>query len=432
MPISVTLSDTTLRSLKLGDPRKRLSDGKGLYLLPFVNGGSHGWRFDYSIRGRRKTLSLGTYPDTTLALARDKAQRARELVAEDVDPSDSRKAAKAKAQLEREAEARVASGLPALGSFESVAREWFEVKRTGWSSSYGDKVIQRLERDIFPWLGKKPIARITPPEVLEVLRRIEKRGVIETTHRARENCSQVFGFAIASGIMLNDPASALTPALRKPVSARMAAIIEPGELGALLRAIEAYSGTLVVRTALSLSPMFMLRPGELRHAQWSEFDLDAGTWTIPAIRMKGTKAFKADKDNDHVVPLARQAIRLLKDLKPLTGPDGFVFRGVRDHERPMSENTVNAALQRMGYDTQQEMTGHGFRATARTILVQTLKFPAAVIEAQLAHAPSGPLGDAYDRAKFLEDRYDMMQKWADYLDQLRRGGDVVELRRHGT
>lgn len=429
MPISAGLSDTALRNVKPGDPRKRLSDGKGLYLLLFVNGGSHGWRFDYSIRGRRKTLSLGTYPDTSLSLARDKAKRARQQVAEGLDPSDGRKAAKAEAKLERDAESRIASGLPALGSFECVAREWFDVHQSGWAPSYGEKVIRRLERDIFPWIGKKPVDRISVPEVLEVLRRIESRGVLETTHRARENCSQVFRFAIASGLALTDPARDLAPALRRPVSDRMAAIIEPSKLAQLLRAIDGYSGTLIVRTALKLSPMLMVRPGELRHAQWSELDLDGGVWTIPAARMKGTKVFKASKKNDHVVPLARQAVQLLRELLPLTGPGGYVFRGVRDHERPMSENTVNAALQRMGYDTQEEMTGHGFRATARTIVSEQLKFPSPVIEAQLAHAPSGPLGSAYDRAKFLEARHDMMQQWADYLDQLRHGGEVIELRR---
>jgi integrase len=426
MTNSTTISDTTIRNIKTGDPRKRLSDSKGLYLLLFVKNGSHGWRFDYSFRGRRKTISLGTYPATSLKLAREKADEARAQVAAGTDPSEKRKADKAEFHREREVEARIAAGLPALGSFEAVAREWFEVRHHDWSLSYGEKVIRRLEADVFPWLGRKPISAITPPEVLEVLRQIESRGVIETAHRALENCGQVFRFAVSTGRALSDPTRDLKEVLRTPQPRHMAAITDPVKLAELLRAIDGYSGSHVVCTALRLAPMLMLRPGELRFAMWSEFDLDKAIWTIPASRMKREKAGKL-LGAPHFVPLPRQAVELLRKLYPLTGPDGYVFRGERDHTRAMSENTVNAALRRLGYSTQDDITGHGFRATARTILDERLGIPPPVIEAQLAHSVKDQLGTAYNRTQFYEQRTQMMQTWADYLDELRLNANIVEM-----
>lgn len=430
MPILYPLSDTAIRAVKPGDPRKRLTDGKGLYLLLFVKGGAHGWRLDYALQGRRKTLSLGTYPDTSLKLAREKADQARQLVAAGTDPSDHRKATKAQAQQARQAEDLAAAGLAPPGSFEAVAKEWLQVRQGDWSDGYAQKILRRLEVDVFPWLGRQPIGSITPAQVLTVLRRVEMRGVLETAHRARENCGQVFRYAVATGQAESDPTRDLKDALRKPIVRHMAAITQPAKLAELLRAIDGYTGSLVVCTALRLAPMLMLRPGELRFAQWAEMDLDTATWAIPAQRMKREKAGKLN-GSPHLVPLPRQAVDLLRALHPLTGRGPYVFRGERDHDRAMSENTVNAALRRMGYSTKEDITGHGFRATARTILDERLGFDRAAIEAQLAHAVKDVNGRAYNRTEFVEQRRTMLQAWADYLDTLRQG-NVLPLRAHST
>jgi integrase len=417
--------DAAIKAVKPGDPRKRLNDGRGLYLLLFVKGGSHGWRLDYSIGGRRKTLSLGTYPDTGLALARAKADEARKLVSAGTDPSEVRKGGKAEAERVREAERRADAGLAPVDSFEDVAREWHDTRKGEWSASYAGKILDRLVADVFPYVGARPVGAITPPELLKVLRRIESRGVIETAHRARENCSQVFRFAVATGRAERDPAQDLKDVLRKPDVKHFAAITDPKRMGELLRACDAYAGTPVVRAALRLAPMLLLRPGELRHAQWSEIDLDAATWTVPAHRMKREKAGKM-AGPPHVVPLPTQAVEAFRDLQPLTGVSPYVFRGERHHDRPMSENTVNAALRAMGFPA-DEVTGHGFRASARTMLAERLNVDESVIEAQLAHSVKDSLGRAYNRTQFLEQRRTMMQQWADYLDRLRKGAEVVPL-----
>ena len=415
--------DATIKAVKPGDARKRLSDGDGLYLLLFVKGGAHGWRFDYSHEGKRKTLSLGTYPATGLGLARQSAEAARQLVAAGVDPSDERKSKKAKLAQQVIQNQRVAAGLPEHNSFEQVAREWYEARRHEWALSYGSKIIRRLEADVFPYIGRMAPADIAPPKLLEVLRRIEARGVIETAHRALENCSQVFRFAVASGLATTNPSRDLKDALRKPKAKHFPAILDPIRLGELLRAMEGYAGTPVVRAAIKLAPMVMLRPGELRFARWEEFDLGAAVWKVPAARMKQGVDGKAT-GKPHVVPLARQALEILQDLHSHTGPTGFVFRGERHHDRAMSENTVNAALRAMGFP-KDEVTGHGFRATARTMLDEVLGIAPAVIEAQLAHSVKDSLGSAYNRTEFMEQRKQMMQRWADHLDGLRRGARVI-------
>lgn len=417
--------DAAIKAIKLGDARKRLSDGDGLFLLLFVKGGAHGWRFSYTIDGRRKLLSLGTYPDTGLAQARRKADEARRLVSDGIDPSEQRKAAKAAKAKQHDEQRRADQGLPPTGSFEAVAREWYATRREGWSPSYGGRIIDRLEADVFPYIGRRPVGTVTTPELLSVLRRVEERGAIETAHRARENCSQVFRFAIAAGLAERDPAQDLRDALRRPEVRHFPAITKPERLAELLRAIDGYAGTLIVRIALRLAPMLLLRPGELRHAQWAEIDLDGATWTVPAERMKREKAGKRD-GAPHIVPLARQAVDALAELQPLTGASAWVFRGERHHDRPMSENTVNAALRAMGFPA-DEVTGHGFRATARTMLAERLGVDEAVIEAQLAHSVRDSLGRAYNRTEFLEQRRTMMQTWADYLDRLRKGGSVVSI-----
>ena len=417
--------DAAIRAVKPGDTRSRLTDGDGLYLRLFVKGGSHGWRLDYTVNGVRKNLSLGTYPATTLALARSKAEEARRLVSAGVDPSAARKAHKAGKAKEREAQQRADDGLPPAGSFEAVARQWYATRRDDWSVSYGDKLLRRLEVDVFPYIGRGAVGAVTAPELLAVLRRIEGRGVIETAHRAHESCSQVFRFAVAEGLAQSDPARDLKGQLRKPQAQHFPAITKPARLAELLRAIDGYAGTPVVRAALVLAPLLLLRPGELRHAQWAEIDLEGSTWTVPPHRMKREKAGKKDGP-PHIVPLPRQAVAVLAELEPLTGAGLWVFRGERHHDRPMSENTVNAALRAMGFPA-DEATGHGFRATARTMLAERLGVDVAVIEAQLAHSVSDSLGRAYNRTEFLEQRRTMMQTWADYLDRLRKGGEVVHL-----
>lgn len=425
MARSLIPSDTTLRNIKPGDPRKRLSDGEGLYLLLFVKGGAHGWRLDYTIHGKRKTLSLGTYPDTGLKAARARADQARELVAAGTDPSDKRKEASALHAQAREASQREAAGLPTAGSFEEVAREWFANRRDEWAPSYGDKIIRRLEVDVFPWLGREHVGSITPPQLLDVLRKIEARGVIETAHRALENCGQVFRYAVATGRALSNPARDLKDAMKKPAVKHFPAITDPVRLGELLRACHGYQGTHVVRAALQLVPLLLLRPGELRHAHWSEFDLDAAVWTVPAARMKREKRGKLH-GKPHIVPLPWQALDTLRELHTLTGGGEYVFRGERHHDRPMSENTVNAALRAMGFGA-DEVVGHGFRATARTMMAERLGLPEAVIEAQLAHSVRDSLGRAYNRTEFEAQRLDLMQQWADYLDKLRKGAEVIAL-----
>lgn len=429
MKTLIPLSDTTIRNIKPGDPRKRLSDGNGLYLLLFVKGGSHGWRLDYTINCRRKTISLGTYPDTGLKLAREKAMEARRLVAAGIDPSDKRKERKAEAVASKEADTRMAQGLPPIGSFEEVARRWFATKSQQWSRGYADKVIARLENDVFPWIGTRAIGQLTPPEILEVLRRVEARGVIETAHRVREVCGQVFRFAVAEGPATSDPTRDLKDALREPLTKHMAAIVEPEKLAGLLRATHGYQGSIIVRTALRLMPMLMVRPGELRFAKWSEMDLEKGEWWIPAQRMKREIHGKLYGE-PHFVPLPRQAVKLLRELKPLTGsdPDNYVFRGARDHKRAMSENTINAALRTLGYNTQTDVTGHGFRATARTLIEEVLGYEASIPEAQLAHSVKEAHGRAYNRTAFLKRRREMLQDWADYLDRLCRSGDGSPLK----
>jgi integrase len=413
-------SDATIKAVRPGDSRTRLSDGDGLYLKLFVNGGSHAWRFDYRFKGARRLLSLGTYPDTSLALARRKANEARALVAEGIDPSAQRKAERQErvaANIEQE---RVRQGLPASGSFEAIAREWFEVKRSGWAPGYSSKIIARLENDVFPWLGKLAIDQIRPPQLLDMARRVEDRGVIETAHRALENCSQIFDYAIASGKLERNPAAKLKAALKQPEPKNFPAITDPARLADLLRAFDRYKATPVVRAALRVAPIVLLRPGELRFAEWSEINLDEALWTVPAARMKRELRGKL-LGAPHLVPLPRQAVEAFRALQEVTGGGKMVFRGERHHERAMSENTINAALRAMGFEA-TEVTGHGFRATARTLLHERLGFDPDVIEAQLAHSVRDSLGRAYNRTEFILQRREMLQAWADYLDQLRTQG----------
>jgi integrase len=409
--MDMKLTDTKVRSLKtLG----KHFDGHGLYLEITAAGGRY-WRMKYRHGGKEKRLAFGVYPEVTLKDARDKAAAARQTLAGGFDPGAIKKAE------------RVQTEVQSLNSFEAVARQWYAVRSNEWAASYGEKIIRRFEVDVFPYVGRRPIDSITPPELLTVLRRIEERGVIETAHRALENCSQVFRFAVAEGKAPSNPARDLKDALKKPLAKHFPAITDPLRLGELLRAMQGYQGTPVVRAALALQPMLLLRPGELRHARWPEFDLDNALWTVPAERMKRERAGKIN-GKPHIVPLPTQAVAILRELHMLTGESPYVFRGERHHDRPMSENSVNAALRALGFGA-EEVTGHGFRATARTLLAEQLGIEATVIEAQLAHSVADSLGRAYNRTEFQAQRRAMLQTWADYLDKLRKGADVIKL--HG-
>jgi integrase len=420
-------SDKTIKAIKPGDARKRLTDGDGLYLLLFVKGASHGWRFAYTHAGKRNILSLGTYPDTGLAQARRKAEEARAQVSAGTDPSESRKQSKAAAAQRRAANKLAEAGLPAADSFEGVAREWLSKVHAGKvSAGHAERTRIRLEQDVFPWLGRRPISTMKAPELLEALRRIEARGAIETAHRAKQACGQVFRYGIATGRCDRDIAADLRDALTPVQVEHHAAITDPVRVGELLRAIDSYKGHGVTRAALQLAPLVFQRPGELRKSVWAEFDLDAGLWTIPSERMKRTKQQKVS-GAAHIVPLSGQAVAVLRDLHPLTGHGRFVFPSLLTGERPMSDAAVLAALRRMGFP-RDEMTGHGFRAMARTMLAERLGVADAVIEAQLGHNVNDSLGRAYNRTEFVEQRRTMMQTWADYLDKLRKGADVVPLR----
>jgi integrase len=401
------LTDALIRKAKPADKPAKLADGGGLYLL-LKPDGARWWRWDYRrpVTGKRNTLSLGTYPDTGLADAREKREAARKLLAAGVDPGEHRKAEKA-AGVSR-----------AANSFEVIAREW--LGKRDWVESYSSKVLGWMENDVFPWIGGRPIAALTAPEFLSVGRRIESRGAVESAHRVLQNCGQVMRYAIATGRADRNPVADLKGALPPPAERHHPAITETKAVGALLRAMDDYSGGLVAKSALRLAPLVFVRPGELRHAEWAEIDLDAAEWNIPAHKMKMRLP--------HLVPLSEQAVNILRELHPLTGRGQYVFPGGRSPRRPMSNNAVNAALRRMGFD-KDTMTGHGFRAMARTVLDETLGYRPDYIEHQLAHAVRDPNGRAYNRTAHLAERRKMMQGWADYLDKLREGGNVVPLRK---
>lgn len=397
------LTDTAIRNAKPAAKPVRMFDGGGLYLEVSPAGGKL-WRLKYRIAGKEKRLALGAYPDVGLKDARERRDAARKLLANDVDPSENRKI-QAAAKTER-----------ATNSFETIAREWFAKNRDAWAVTHSEKIIKRLESNVFPWLGGKPIAEITAPDVLAVLRRIEGRGTNDTAHRAGGNISQIMRYAIATGRATRDPVPDLRGALPPLRHTNFAAITEPAKVGEMLRAFDGFQGTFVVKSALLLAPLAFVRPGELRQALWADVDLDRAEWRYFVTKTK----------TDHLVPLATQAAAILRELHALTGHGRYVFPG-RDPQKPMSEAAVNAALRRMGYDTKTEITGHGFRAMARTILHEELHQKPEVIEHQLAHKVSDALGTAYNRTLFLKERKAMMQLWADYLDKLKAGAEIIRL-----
>ncbi len=400
-------TDSAVRSAKPRVKAFRLFDAGGLYLEINPTGGKW-WRWKYRIGGKEKRLSLGVYPDVSLKSARENRDAVRRQLSAGIDPGQARKAAKL-AQAGAE-------------SFEAVAREWHTKFSPRWVAHHRNRILLRLEKDVFPWLGKRPIAEVKAQELLSVLRRIEGRGAVETAHRVMQNCGQVFRYAVATGRAERDPTGDLRGALAPVKEKHHASIVEPTRIGELLRAIDGYKGFFVTKCALRLAPLVFVRPGELRRAGWREISLDKAEWRIPAERMKMRE--------QHIVPLSRQAVELLRELGPLTndglpGAPGYVFPSARSRARPMSENAVLAALRRMGY-TKDEMTGHGFRSMASTLLHEH-GWNHQVIERQLAHAERNAVSAAYNFAEHLPERRKMMQAWADYLDALKGDAEVIPL-----
>lgn len=401
------LSDPKCRNAKPREKAFKLFDGGGLYLevKPIGARNPHGsklWRLKYRHAGKETRLSFGEYPAVSLKAARAARDQARELLAAGQNPADARR---------RE---RTQQSLAAAHTFEAVAREWVEMKRAGWATSNADKVLQRLERHAFPYIGRRPIADIDAQDLLQVLQRVQALGILETAHRIKQTCGQIFRYAIATRRAKRDPAADLRGALPSHRSQHFAAPTNTTDIGALMRSLHGYRGHPATSAALRLAPMLFVRPGELRMAKWADFDLEACEWRY--VTSKTNTA--------HLVPLPVQAVEILKDLQQLTGRSEFVFPSNRGRGRSMSANTLNAALRRMGYDTQTQITAHGFRAMARTCLAE-LGWDPNAIERQLAHKASGPLGAAYDRAQYLTERRRMMQAWADHLDSLARSGEKV-------
>lgn len=392
---SLPLDLVTIRAAKPTDKTQKLFDGGGLHLEVSPAGGKW-WRWRYRFGGKPQQLSLGTFPDVSLKMAREKRDDARKLLNSGVNPSAHRKAQKA-------------SGGDSNGhSLEVVTREWFAKKSPSWEATYAAGILARFQNDIFPWLGSRPINEVTAPEILTALRRIEARDAIESAHRAKGNIGQVFRYAIATGRCDRDPSADLRGALAPVITTHLASTTDPKALGSILKMTYDYQGTPPVVCALRLAPLVFVRPGELRSAEWKDIDLDTAEWRYVSSKRK----------TDLIVPLARQAVELLKELHRLTGTGRYVFPGGRSADRCMSENAVLAAMRRMGI-TKEEMSGHGFRAAARTILDEVLGVRVDFIEQQLAHAVKDPNGRAYNRTMHLPQRKEMMQQWADYVDMIR-------------
>lgn len=399
------LTDLKIKQAKPRVKTYRISDGAGLYLEISPKGGKW-WRLKYRFDGREKRLSMGVYPQVSLRAARERREEARKLLADGVDPSENRKAIK------------MAKEDQAANSFEVIAKEWLAKHSSQWTPGHTKNITRRLERNIYPWLGHHPISDIRAPELLDILRRAEARGALETAHRALQNCGQIFRYAVVTGRAERDPSMDLKGALTPVKSKHLAAITDPDAVGQLLRAIDSYEGHYVTQYALRLAPLVFVRPWELRGAEWQEINLKKAEWNIPAERMKMREP--------HLVPLSKQAVAILKDIHPLTSKGRYVFPSIRSMNRPMSNNAILAALRRMGYE-KHEMTGHGFRAMARTILDEVLGVRPDFIEHQLAHSVRDPNGRAYNRTTHLAQRKKMMQQWADYLDGLKAGAKVIPL-----
>lgn len=396
------LSDQAIKKAKPLDKPYKMADEKGLYIL--VNAAGKYWRVDYRFNGKRKTLALGVYPDVGLSRAREKRDEARNKIADGIDPNDLKKAIKTQ-KSER-----------AANSLEAVAREWYAKNLPTWAPTHASKIIRRLEMYVFPWLGGRPVDEITAPELLKVSLRLADTGAVESAHRLLQTCGQILRYAVQTGRAVRDPSSDLRGALPSAKPVHMAAVTEPKKVAALLRAFDSYEGTVIVRRALQLAPLVFVRPGELRNAKWSDINLDTAEWRFTASKTS----------TPHIVPLSSQALEILREIYALTGDGRFVFPSARSNDRPMSDNAILAAMRRMGI-AKDEMSGHGFRAMARTILDEELGMRPDLIEHQLAHAVRDPNGRAYNRTAHLPERRKMMQTWADYLDKLKAGAEVIPL-----
>ncbi len=409
------LTDAACRAAKCPTDKKRmrLTDGEGLY-LEVAPSGAKRWFWKFYPDGKESRLALGSYPEVSVKAARAARDEARVTRRTGANPVQERKAQR----LLRAASSTI--------TYEGVAREYLESEAEGWSANHGAQWIRAQEKDLFPWIGDLPLTAITAPLLLDTLRKVERRSAIRMAHDLREFAGQVFRYGVATGRCTSNPAAELRGALKPFTERHMGAVLEPGKAGDLLRAIGTYNGQPATKAALALSALLFQRPGNIRAMEWAEIDLDAALWTIPAAKMKRTVHGKTN-GRPHLVPLAPQALGVLNELKPLTGHGQYVFPSLLTGERHMSENTVRAALRRLGYSN-DEMTAHGFRAMARTLIVERLPgISPDVIEAQLAHGKSGPLGMAYDRAEFMDQRRAMMKAWADYLDRLREGAQIVPL-----
>ncbi len=403
----MALTDTFAKNIKhTGAPAgDKHTDGGGMYLL--VNASGKYWRMNYRFADKRKTLALGVYPAVSLLKARQRRDKARELLADGIDPSSAK-------QEDKQAKADAAAN-----TFESVARDWLVKTKARRAAITHLKVATWLEKDAFPFIGKMPISTIGPRDVLDkVVRKVEARGAIDTAHRLKQLCGQVFRYAVVTGLAERDVTTDLREALVTKTQKHHAAITEPKQVGDLMRSIFAYTGHPTTLAALKLTPLLFVRPGELRTMEWAELDLDAAEWRIPGGKMK--------MKVEHVVPLSTQAVALLRNVQPLTGHGRYVFPSLRTGERPMSENTINGAVRAMGY-SKEVHTAHGFRATARTIMDEVLGERVDLVEHQLAHTVKDANGTAYNRTAHLPARREMMQRWADYLDKLRIGADVIPI-----
>lgn len=397
------LTDPEVKTAKAKDKPYKLADGGGLYVEVMPNGSKY-WRWKYRFALKEKRLALGVYPVVTLKNARKAAAQAREVLAAGNDPGETKR------------QDKLARHIGAANNFETVATEWQNKEKTHWSADHNKRMTRLFTKNLFPWLGHRPIADITPPELLAVLRRTESKGTVETAHRAKQAAGQVFRYAVATGRAERDPTPDLKDALATPKTQHHAAMTEPKDVAALLFAIDNYQGSPAVSAALKLSPLFFCRPGELRQMEWAEINWQEERWEISAEKMKMRQP--------HIVPLCRQALEILRDLQPITGRGQYVFPSARGGSRPLSENGVRTALRTMGFEN-GEMTPHGFRAMARTILDEVLGYRVDWIEHQLAHAVKDANGRAYNRTAHLEGRKTMMQGWADYLDKLKAGANVI-------